>query len=70
MPLPTPKPKYDPADEAQTRVLIDALLAACLRGDSDIILPYAIRLVLTSQDGGLHAVAVSNAGVLSTVAYP
>jgi len=70
MPLPTPPQAYNLHDQQELRTLIERALADRLRTDQDIILPYAIRLVLTSPSGSLWALSVDNAGALSAVAYP
>jgi len=70
MNLPTPTRVYDLQDQSMTREAIKREIDKCLRRDEDTILPNNIRLVLTSPNGTKYALSVSNAGVLSAVAYP
>lgn len=63
--LPVPPGKYDPANEAQTRSLLERSLSAKQdrTGDHE-----PDRLILSSPDGARWQVTVSNLGVLSAVA--
>lgn len=70
MKLPRAPAQYSEADQTAVRTELERTDARVLRGGQDVILASGERVVLKSPNGTLFALAVSNAGTLSAVAYP
>jgi hypothetical protein len=70
MRLPLAPATYSQATEQQFRLALETALISNLTTEADIIIPNAIRLVLTSPDGTLYRLNAANGGTLSLVAYP
>ena len=70
MKLRTAPNAYDGRDQREAREAIEREFDRCLKFGVDNIIPNATRIVLTSPNGTKYALSVSNAGVLSAVAYP
>lgn len=62
-----PPTKYDPTDQALLRQAFESAERSNLKRNRDIEMGRA-RIILTSPDGTRYAIAVDNAGVLSTTA--
>ncbi len=61
---------YSKGDQNRMRETLKREAGQTLKRGQDNIIPNNERLVLTSPNGTKYAFAVSNAGVLSMVAYP